>query len=181
MCPVKGGLLKPALDGKGWAHLVCLLWTPGSCLDQFMNPASINVPSGGATCEICGSSDGVTRSCAEPTCLVQLHPMCAKRQGYSFDERGILCCRHQPGDAAVKALRQKAEKARREAGQPSNGSHVFKDGLPPAKMLYEQLMREVTRAMEERGTSQSEARHGHAVHTLCPHYAVHSPHTPWIS
>jgi len=33
---------------------------------------------------------------------------------------------------------------------------AFKDGLPPAKMLYEKLMRDVSQAMDDRGTSQSE-------------------------
>ena len=32
----------------------------------------------------------------------------------------------------------------------------FKDGLPPAKMPYEQLMRDVSQAMDDRGTSQTE-------------------------
>ena len=148
MCPIKGGLLKPALDGQGWAHLVCLLWTPGSGLDHSLSPASINVPeSSGAACEICNSTYGVMRSCADPTCLVQLHPMCAKRQGYAFHESGISCAAHQP---ATKGLRKKAKR------DASGSQAAFKDGLPPAKMPYEQLMRDVSQAMDDRGTSQSE-------------------------
>ena len=175
LCPVKGGLLKPALDGQSWAHLVCLLWTPGSRLDHSMRPTSIVVPlSGGAACEICGSSDGVTRSCAEPKCAEQLHPMCAKRQGYPFHAEGISCARHQPGGGAAKGQRKKAKGG---TGRPSSEAHAFKDGLPPAEQTYAHLIRGVNTAMDDRDISQSEASTRctapaapYSLHrTRCPH------------
>ena len=52
--------------------------------------------------------------------------------------------------------RKKAKKATEEGEDASEAPPTFKDGLPPAKTPYEQLLRDVSQAMDDRGTSQTE-------------------------
>ena len=61
--------------------------------------------------------------------------------------------------AAEEAAAAKAAAAK-EAAQAdkaaAKAAPTFKDGLPPAKTPYEQLLRDVSQAMDDRGTSQTE-------------------------
>ena len=56
-----------------------------------------------------------------------------------------------PAKAAKDVAAQEAAEGKAAAAAPT-----FKDGLPPAKTPYEQLLRDVSQAMDDRGTSQTE-------------------------
>mmetsp|Transcript_6850 Transcript_6850/g.28016 ORF Transcript_6850/g.28016 Transcript_6850/m.28016 type:complete len:260 (-) Transcript_6850:1043-1822(-) len=52
-------------------------------------------------CSLCARREGVTASCGWPGCATQVHPLCARRQGWLLsdvfrqeDERRVFCGRH---------------------------------------------------------------------------------------
>ena len=60
--------------------------------------------------------------------------------------------------ASAKAPKTTARKGTREKDRDAGRAHTFTNGLPAPRKRYEQLVRDVSRAIEEREISQTEAR-----------------------
>ena len=104
-----------SLSATRWAHVVCAQCVPGVAFAPAPAPGSTNFRTGAVirgvervspsafehVCSLCARREGVTASCGWPGCATQVHPLCARRQGWLLsdvfrqeDERRVFCGRH---------------------------------------------------------------------------------------
>ncbi|KAL3683187.1 hypothetical protein R1sor_001209 [Riccia sorocarpa] len=90
LCPVTGGAMKKTTDGR-WAHIMCAMWTPETCLvdAKRMEPvdgiSSINKERWKLICTVCKVPYGACIQCSKPHCRVSFHPLCARSSGLSME------------------------------------------------------------------------------------------------
>ncbi|KAL5720376.1 hypothetical protein ACHQM5_013049 [Ranunculus cassubicifolius] len=80
LCPVKGGVMKPTIDGK-WAHILCALLVPEVFFKDSEGREGIDcsqVPKKRweKICYVCGFVNGCAIECSEPKCSLAFHVTC---------------------------------------------------------------------------------------------------------
>jgi NuA3 HAT complex component NTO1 len=89
LCHKKGGAFKTTDDGR-WAHIMCAIWIPQTCVqnNETMSPivGIDRVPKDTwlMLCDFCRCQGACIR-CSEPGCTHAFHPVCARSNGCVMD------------------------------------------------------------------------------------------------
>jgi hypothetical protein len=120
LCPLEGGALKAAVDGR-FVHVNCALWTPFVKVLELSNMSSILIESDVVSvatgsevvhlCRVCKKQHGIPKKCSFAGCSEFFHPLCAWFHGLymrveSFDtscKLNVYCEVHTPDDVIPPA------------------------------------------------------------------------------
>nr|WAU86909.1 birch protein [Betula platyphylla] len=91
LCPIKGGALKPTVDGR-WAHIVCALLVPEVFFADAEGREGIDcskVPKKRweDKCYVCKSRSGCAVECSEPKCPLAFHVTCGLKEDLCIEYR----------------------------------------------------------------------------------------------
>jgi len=91
LCPIKGGALKPTVDGR-WAHIVCALLVPEVFFGDAEGREGIDcskVPNKRweDKCYVCKSASGCAVDCSEPNCPLAFHVTCGLKEDLCIEYR----------------------------------------------------------------------------------------------
>eukprot|EP00268_Persea_americana_P038630 TRINITY_DN38258_c0_g1_i1.p1 TRINITY_DN38258_c0_g1~~TRINITY_DN38258_c0_g1_i1.p1 ORF type:complete len:315 (+),score=53.53 TRINITY_DN38258_c0_g1_i1:74-1018(+) len=91
LCPIKGGPVKPTVDGR-WAHVMCVLLVPEVFFRDSTGRDGIDcsgVPRGRweGVCYICESRSGCVIDCSEPKCSSRFHVSCGSKEDLCIEYR----------------------------------------------------------------------------------------------
>jgi NuA3 HAT complex component NTO1 len=91
LCPIKGGALKPTVDGQ-WAHVECALLVPEVFFGDAEGREGIDcskVPKKRweEKCYICKSRSGCAVECSEPKCHLAFHVTCGLKKDLCIEYR----------------------------------------------------------------------------------------------
>ncbi|KAF8409169.1 hypothetical protein HHK36_005243 [Tetracentron sinense] len=91
LCPVKGGAMKPTMDGR-WAHILCSLLVPEVFFGDPEGRDGIDcsrVPSRRwkEICYVCNSASGCAIECSEPKCSLAFHVTCGLKEELCIEYR----------------------------------------------------------------------------------------------